>query len=217
MMTKKLKSRTSAQKSESKESPDEKASESLQRARLSELHDKGKEIWKRFDKDVRRQEWHPFVPADYQLVERSLLRFQRPGLRFLEWGSATGVITIMADMLGYEARGIEIDPALVEIARGLAQEFDSAAQFAVGSFLPAGYEWVSEEGDRRYGTIGRGESAYAALGSDLDSFDLVFAYPWSGEEPIMHDVIRRHGGDSTHFLLYGASGVQVYQGGQRLS
>ena len=32
---------------------------------------------------------------------------------FLEWGSGTGVITIMADMLGFEAYGIEINPALV--------------------------------------------------------------------------------------------------------
>jgi hypothetical protein len=216
MMTKPLESGTTALPSESKMSPGAKPSSS-RRERLTELQQKGREIWKRFDVDVRRQEWHPFVPADYQLVEKSLLRLHRPGLRFLEWGSATGVITIMADLLGYEAYGIEIDPALVEIARGLARDFESAAQFAAGSFLPADYEWVSEDGDRRYGTIGRGESAYATLGSDLDSFDIVFAYPWSGEEPIMHDVIKRRGNANSQFLLYGAAGVHIYQGGQLLS
>jgi hypothetical protein len=165
---------------------------------------------------VRRHEWHPFVAADYECVLQALLALRAPGLRFLEWGSALGVITIMADLLGYEACGIELDPALVVVARNLARRNESRARFAVGSFLPADYEWRPRSGDGRLGTIGEGPAGYADLGHPLADFDLVFAFPWTGEEPLMHDLMQRHGGSEARLLLYGVTGgVQVYRGGRR--
>ena len=68
-------------------------------------------FFERFDTDVRQHRFHPFVPADYDAVLQELISLRAPELRFLEWGSATGVITIMADLLGFEAYGIELDPA----------------------------------------------------------------------------------------------------------
>ena len=94
------------------------------RARLNALVDRGWEIFERFDADVRRKRFHPFVAADYDRVLATLLPLAAPGRRFVEWGSATGVITIMASLLGFEAYGIELDPALVRIARELATNFD---------------------------------------------------------------------------------------------
>jgi hypothetical protein len=184
------------------------------RVRLAELQHEGREIWDRFDTRVRRHEWHPFVPADYETVLRALLPLRAPGRRFLEWGSATGVVTIMADLLGFDACGIEIDHDLVAIARDLAARFDSAARFGAGSFLPAGYEWRSPTGDRRLGTIGLAPSAYPSLGRSLDEFDIVFAYPWGGEEPIMKDVMRAYGARDALLLLHGAAGVQTYVRGR---
>jgi hypothetical protein len=184
--------------------------------RMTSLREEGRAIWNRFDSDVRQRRFHPFVPCDYERVLHALLMLRGPGSRFLEWGSATGVITIMADLLGFEAYGIEIDPELVDIARGLAEKSGSDARFAAGSFLPDGYEWISEAGDPRLGTIGRGASGYPELGRSLEDFDLVFAFPWEGETPIMHDVMRRRGGRGARFLLYHAKeGVQVYRRGVR--
>ena len=185
-------------------------------ARLTSLREEGRAIWNRFDSDVRRIRFHPFMPSDYERVLQALMALRRPGLRFLEWGSATGVITIMADLLGFEAYGIEIDPELVDLARGLAERSDSDARFAAGSFLPDGYEWISDTGDGRLGTIGRGASGYPELGWCLKDFDLVFAFPWDGEMPIMQDLMRRRGGSGASFLLYHATeGVQVYRRGRR--
>jgi len=185
-------------------------------ARLTSLREEGRALWNRFDSDVRQLRFHPFMPSDYERVLRTLLALRAPGLRFLEWGSATGVITIMADLLGFEAYGIEIDPELVDIARGLAERSDSDARFAVGSFLPDGYEWMSDTGDARLGTIGRGASGYPELGRCLEDFDLVFGFPWEGEMPIMHDVMRRRGGSGASFLLYHSTeGIQVYRRGKR--
>ncbi len=186
------------------------------RARLTSLREEGRAIWNRFDSDVRQLRFHPFIPSDYERVLRALLALRGPGLRFLEWGSATGVVTIMADLLGFEAYGIELDPDLVDIARGLAERSDSDARFAVGSFLPDGYEWMSDTGDARLGTIGRGASGYPELGRCLEDFDLVFAFPWDGEMPIMHDLMRRRGGSEASFLLnHATEGIQVYRRGRR--
>jgi hypothetical protein len=171
------------------------------RARLEALMEEGREFFHDFDLEVRSREWHPFVPADYEKVLGALLPLRSPGARFLEWGSATGVIAIMADLLGFEAYGIEIDRQLVAKARELAARFDSGARFAEGSYLPQGYVWRDPSGDTRLATIGVGDSGYLALGHPLEDFDLVFAYPWHGEEPVMRDVFRRYGGERSKMLI----------------
>jgi hypothetical protein len=186
------------------------------RARLAELTEEGWDIWQRFDVEVRQEHWHPFVPADYDHVLDALLRLRAPGLRFLEWGSATGVITIMADLLGYEAYGIELDAQLVGVARELAQRFDSRARFAAGSFLPAGYRYRSRTGDDRIGTIGDGQSAYPDLLHPLEDFDVVYGFPWHGEEPMMLDLMRAYGGSGARLVLHGGSeGIRVFRDGRR--
>jgi hypothetical protein len=187
------------------------------RARLTLLYEEGRLMADRFRAEVIEHGWHPFVPAEYEQVETVLVSLQRPGMRFLEWGSAMGVITIMADMLGFAAAGIEIDAELARIARELADRFGSAAEFATGSFLPAGYRWKSDTGDRRLGTIGQGMSGYQILRQPLEDFDVVFGYPWGGEEVIMHDVMRRYGSKDAHLLLQGTNGVEIYRDGKRVN
>ena len=184
-------------------------------ATLAELAERGWEIWADFDREVRQRSWHPFVPADYERVLDALVALRAPGLRFLEWGSATGVITIMADLLGYEAYGIELDEGLVAISREMAERYGSNARFAAGSFLPAGYRWTPKDGDGRTGTVGEGVSGYLQLGHPLDDFDLVYAFPWGGEEAMMHDLMSRYGGPQGGLLLNRVSGdVQLYRRGR---
>jgi hypothetical protein len=188
------------------------------RARIEALMEDGRQLWDRFDIEVRQHDWHPFVATDFDLLLSALLAVRAPGLSFLEWGSGMGVVTIMADLLGFDACGIELDAALVETARGLAAKYDSRAHFAAGSFLPAGYEYRSSSGDRRTGTIGHGESGYLALRRPLEDFDLVYGYPWSGEEPVMLDVMRRYGRKDARLLLHtGSLGIHTYRDGRRVA
>lgn len=186
------------------------------RARLAALADEGQEIFHRFDIEVRQDSWHPFVAADYERVLQTLVALRAPGLRFLEWGSATGVITIMADLLGYDAYGIELDGGLVRTARELARKFGSGARFAEGSFIPAGYRWKPRDGDGRLATIGDGSSGYLELRRPLDDFDIVYAFPWNGEEPMMQDLMRTYGGRDALLLLNSATtGVRMYRQGKQ--
>ncbi len=183
-------------------------------ARIRSLIEEGRERWRRFDREVRRGRWHPFVPADHQRALRTLLSLREPGRLFLEWGSAMGVITIMADLLGFEAYGIELDGELVAVARELARKHGSGARFAQGSFLPAGYAWQSPDGDSRLGTIGQGRPGYAELRRELADFDVVWAYPWTGEEPIMRDIMRRCGRADGCLVLHGPHEDERVRGGR---
>ena len=184
----------------------------LLRARMAALCAEGWEIWEQFDLDVRDHEFHPFVAAEYERVLVALLAQRGRGRRFLEWGSASGVITIMADLLGFEACGIELDADLVRTARALATRFDSQARFAAGSFVPSGYVWRPASGDGRIATIGDGASGYLELGLPLDEFDIVFGYPWGGEEPMMRDLMARYGRPGALLLLHTVNGgVEEYR------
>lgn len=187
------------------------------RARLESLCDEGWELWSRFDSGVRQHAFHPFVAADYPVVLEALIRLRAPGRRFLEWGSATGVITIMADLLGFDAYGIEIDPNLVDQATALARRTGSSATFTAASFIPTGYRWKGTGGDGRLGTIVAGDSGYLELGMPLEDFHVVFAYPWTGEEAMMHDLMRVHGRPDADFLLHTESEVRVFRGGRALA
>jgi hypothetical protein len=187
-------------------------------ARLDALCAEGWTLWERFTEQLGVDRFHPFVAADYEVVREALLRCRRPGSRFLEWGSATGVITVMADLLGFEACGIELDEALVTTARDLATRFDSRAQFAAASLLPEGYRWRARNGDSRTGTLGTGPSGYLELGHSLDEFDVVFGYAWDGEEPVMHDIMKRYGRAGALLLLHSASeGVTAWRDGHQVA
>ena len=186
-------------------------------ARLDALCAEGWAIWEHFDRTVRERGFHPFVAADYDAVRAALLRLRAPGRRFLEWGSASGTITIMADLMGFDACGIELDASLVATARALATRHGSRARFVVGSFLPAGYQWRSPDGDTRTGTIGEGPSGYLQLGRTLEDFDVVLGYPWDGEAPVMRDVMQRYGRRDALLLLHDPNaGVRAYRGGREI-
>jgi hypothetical protein len=179
--------------------------ESALQKKIESLIAEGREIAGAFDRDVRQNNWHPFIAADYDVVLQQLLPLRRAGASFLECGCATGVITIIADLLGFDACGIESDADLVATARRLADKYESAARFAIGSFLPTGYEYHDATGDSRLGTLTLGDSGFPQLARSLDDFDIVFAYPWDGESAVLEDLMQRHGRSGARLLLYGDS------------
>jgi hypothetical protein len=181
------------------------------RARIDALHAEGREIFERFERDVRQFEFHPFKPADYAAMVDMLLPYRGQGLSFLEWGSATGVIAITADLLGIDACGIEIDAQLVDVARALAARHGSGARFAAGSLMPEGYVWRSASGDPRLGTLEPGVPGYVELGRELTDFDLVYGYPWTGEDGILLDVMMRCGRPGARLLMNGPDGVRIHE------
>jgi len=155
-----------------------------------------------------------FVPSDFELVYRGLAAIQAgnlaTGRRLLEWGSGIGVVTCLAASVGFEAAGIEIEPSLVRIAEELAGTHHLATQFACGSFVPEGEEPRIDFGrDVNWLSTG-GPNGYEELELEPDDFDIVFAYPWPGEEQVIFDLFVESAATGALLLTYhGLEGLRL--------
>jgi hypothetical protein len=155
-----------------------------------------------------------FVPSDFEVVYRGLAAIddQRlaAGRRFIEWGSGIGVITCLAESLGFDAVGIEIEPQLVKMADELANEHGISAKFACGSFVPHGAEPRLEMPDDVAWLSTGGPDGYEELEMEPDEFDVVFAYPWPGEEQVIFDLFTDSAAVGSLLLTYhGQDGLRL--------
>lgn len=135
-----------------------------------------------------------FVPSDFEEVYRALVHIRSTpiatGRRFIEWGSGVGAVTCLAAIVGFDAVGIEVEQPLVDIATALAARFGVAVQFVCGSFVPSGVEpHMDLPGDVTWLRTDAADG-YGQLELDPDDFDVVFAYPWPGEEQVIFDLFE---------------------------
>jgi hypothetical protein len=164
--------------------------------------------------DESRASIPAFVPSDFELVYRGLAAIQAgnlaTGRRFLEWGSGNGVVTCLAVLLGFDAAGIEIEPKLVRLAEQLAKTHHIAAQFACGSFVPVGSEPRLDLASDVTWLSSGGYDGYEPLQLDPDDFDIIFAYPWPGEEQVIFDLFADNASVGALLLTYlGQEGMRL--------
>ena len=174
---------------------------SIRATTLDRLLRAGGEAWQELQRRTGPRH-HLFVPCDQRDAYEALRRLRAQAATFLELGSGTGVVTILADLLGYEACGIEIDPWLVQRAVRLAEQFGSGATFAEGTFVPEQDQDQVEHLASGRITVTGGANAYEELGLELTDFDLLFAYPWPGEEDWLHTLVQRHARRGAILLTY---------------
>ena len=142
---------------------------------------------------------------------RGLIEQRLPaGWAFCEWGSGFGVITSLASMLGFEACGIEIELPLVEAADALAADHDIEAQFFHGSFIPQGGEPFTDQADDFAWLHTEGSAAHDDEGDEPSNYDVIFAYPWPGEEDTVFDLFEHYAAIGALLVTYhGVDGVYV--------
>ena len=152
-----------------------------------------------------------FVPSDFVTVYHALRAVTEadlaPGTSLCEWGSGFGVVASLAAMLEFKACGIEIERDLVDASRRLAEDFGLPVEFVHGSFIPSGAEACAEEAyadnNAEYSwLVTDADDAYDELGLDPDDFDVVFAYPWPGEEFLMTSLFEKYGAEGSLLLMY---------------
>lgn len=152
-----------------------------------------------------------FVPSDAVTVYWALAAIAEanlsPSHAFCEWGSGFGVAASLAAMLDFDACGIEIERPLVDAARALAADFDIPVEFVHGSFIPAGGQVTAEqayaEGSGEFSwLVTDADDAYDELGLEPDDFDIVFAYPWPGEEHVIDRLFDQCAADGALLLTY---------------
>jgi SAM-dependent methyltransferase len=171
---------------------------------IEKLLQAGSEAWDEF-RQVAKDRHHLFIPCDQPGAYETLRAHRAQATTFLELGSGAGIVTILADLLGFEACGIEIEPWLVERSTQLAAEFDSGASFAEGTFVPLEYQDEIENLSADFHTPTGGASGFDELGLDLSDFDLVFAYPWPDDEDWLAELFRRHARPDATLLTYDVS------------
>ena len=152
-----------------------------------------------------------FVSSNATTVYQALRAIEQQNLStgrtFCEWGSGLGVAAALATMLGFESYGIEIEEGLVEAARDLAADFDLSVQFVQGSFIPAGAEACAEQSyadnsSEFLWVVTDADAAYEELGLELADFDLVFAYPWPGDDSLLANLFDRYAAQESLLLTY---------------
>lgn len=147
-----------------------------------------------------------FVPCDPVKVAAAFMAIERlrlaPGRQFCEWGSGSGVVTCLAAMMGYSAIGIEIEAELVGLARGFAKEFALPVSFFEGNFIPIGAESLPDPDGALSWLDPGGPDGHDEAGLGIDDFDVIFAYPWPGEEPVIEGVFDRHAAAGALLLTY---------------
>jgi hypothetical protein len=137
-----------------------------------------------------------FEPADHQEVAEALvwLRREMPceGARFCEWGCGFGVVAGLADLLGFEAFGIEVDPVVFGLAEELRALYGLGTRLWLGNFLEP---------------VPANRRAF-----DPARFDLIYAYPWPGEEDGIKEHFDRHAAETAYLLLFlGFGDLRLYQ------
>ncbi len=152
-----------------------------------------------------------FVPSDFVTVYQALRAITEaklaPGTSLCEWGSGFGVVASLAAMLGFKVCGIEIERGLVDASRRLADDFDLPVEFVHGSFVPPGAQAYAEEtyADNNAGyfwLVTDADDAYEELELDPDDFDVVFAYPWPGEECLIEILFEKYAAEEALLLTY---------------
>lgn len=187
--------------------------------RVRDLLDDVDDRIERFNHDHRDRPIPAFVPCDFvqahHALERVVALSLAPGGRFAEWGSGVGAVTCLASWLGFDAIGIEIEADLVAVAEALAEDHSVEAEFVRGSFVPDGGDELL---DAHAHDLARevtwlrtdGEDAHELLGLDPDDFDLVFAYPWPGEEEAIFDLFAEYGAVGALLLTHhGEDGMRL--------
>lgn len=157
-----------------------------------------------------------FVPSDFDCVYQALEALADQELAtgdvFCEWGSGFGVVAMLAAALEFDAYGIEIERSLVEEARQLAEDFDLPVDFVEGSFIPEDGESIVEElftGEYAW-LDSHADEAYSELGMSPRDFDVIYAFPWPGEEEIISQLFEEFAAVGALLLTFGQiEGVRV--------
>lgn len=154
---------------------------------------------------------HSFVPSEFATVYHALRAIVEgnlaPGNLFCEWGSGFGVVASLAAMLEFDAYGIEIEPDLVDASRRLADHFDLPVTFVHGSLIPRGAEEHAEaacveNSSAFFWLVTDADDAYNELGFESNDVDVLFAYPWPGEECLFETLFEKHGAEGALLLTY---------------
>lgn len=146
-----------------------------------------------------------FVGSELPTVDRVLSRIRAEGLArgpvFCEWGSGLGGVCGVAALNGFTPIGIEIRRSLVDAARELSENLDLPMVFAQGTYLLPGDE-DSVGQSPLHTDLTFNTRAWDELDLAPADCDVIFAYPWPGEEAIVDKLFLRRAHSDALLLTF---------------
>jgi hypothetical protein len=112
-----------------------------------------------------------FVPSNYKVAWSALAGLPRG--RFCEWGSGLGIAVGLAEILGHDAIGIELDADLAEESRALLRAHGLSAIIETGSYFER-----------------------------VDSADYVYVYAWPSQRSRVLEYFLQIASDQSHLLFW---------------
>ena len=146
-----------------------------------------------------------YVPGDFHLIYQGLSYLKdkySPGDQFCEWGCGIGVVVALAERLGFEAHGIEIQDYLIEEGRSFFESKSISAELYKGSFIPEDFEASDLVDISERVTILDGANAIDEVEHSIDEFDLIYAFPWPGEEELYFNLFEERAQPGSLLLTY---------------
>lgn len=185
-------------------------------AEVEQLILEGERRIEAFIERTRESPMLSFVPSEFRPTWRGLawLWDQRlvGGRSFCEWGSGFGVVALLAAQLGFHASGIEVEPVLVDESIALSQAVGVDVEFVAGSFVPDGSLETPGAMEELDWLDYSAPPAYEDLGYDADDFDVIFAYPWPGEQHVVYDLFEEHASPGALLLTFhGTDGLLLHR------
>ena len=148
-----------------------------------------------------------FVPSDFELVYHALAWINdvatrgRPSLSRMGQRHRRRRLPRRAARLRRD-RHRDRSRRWCEIAESLAADHDIDVEFACGSYVPSGAEpFVDTAGEVTWLRTDRPDS-YADLDLEPEDFDLIYAYPWPGEEQVIFDLFDDSAAVGSLLLTY---------------
>jgi len=147
-----------------------------------------------------------FVASDFVMVDRALAAVVdaglAPGRTFCEWGAGFAVVAGLAALHGLDAHAIEIHRDLVDAAERLMRDHQLDVAIAQGSLVPDDGDAIVDEMAQQAWLLTNEHPAYDELGLDPCDFDLIFAYPWPGEESLIDALFDAFAAEGALLLTY---------------
>ncbi len=147
-----------------------------------------------------------FVACDFVMVNRALSAIVEdrlaPGPVFCEWGAGFAVAAGLAAMQGMGSYAIEIHRDLVAQAHDLLRDHTIEVELAQGSLVPEDGDEIVDEMASQDWLKTNEHPAYDELGIDVSDIDLIFAYPWPGEEGLIEALFDAFAAEGALLLTY---------------
>lgn len=147
-----------------------------------------------------------FVASDFLMVDRALCAViddgLAPGTAFCEWGAGFAVVAGLAAAQGLEAYAIEINRDLISEARRLMDDHGLSVELVQGSLVPEGGDEIVDDMAQQAWLLTNEQPAYDELDMDVADFDLIFAYPWPGEENLIEALFEAFAAEGALLLTY---------------